>query len=130
MRKVDVSAYSAQKPRKIKPEKVDLGDLPPIQKPPPKPKTDKVQTHNRAKAQSHKPTDAQSHESTNVQNHKRANVHDYRPIVRKTLDLFLDQSEMIETWRARMRRDRGGRSVTQGEAAREVFDFFKEAKGL
>ena len=30
MRKVDVSAYSAKTPRRIKPEKINLGDLPPI----------------------------------------------------------------------------------------------------
>jgi hypothetical protein len=127
MRKVDASASSSKAARRIKPEKVSLGDLPPIQAPPKRPQTPSLE---RAKAHSHKSTNVQKHKRTDAQKHKRANVHDYRPIVRKTLDLFLDQIEMIETWRARMRRDKGGKSVTQGEAVRDIFDFFKEAKDL
>jgi hypothetical protein len=34
MRNVDLSAYSSQKTTRIQPEKVDLGDLPPIEHPP------------------------------------------------------------------------------------------------
>ena len=33
MRKVDTASYSAKQPRRVKPEKVDLGELPPIEKP-------------------------------------------------------------------------------------------------
>jgi hypothetical protein len=33
MRKVDATVYSAKEPHRVKPEKVDLGDLPPIEKP-------------------------------------------------------------------------------------------------
>lgn len=130
MKKIDMGAYSAQQPRRIKPEAVDLGDLPPIQAPPAQRKTADAPTHVGAKAQSHTRTDAQTHEGTSAQSHERANVHDYRPIVRKTLDLYLDQIELIETWRALKRRESGGRSVTQGEVAREIFDFFKEAHDL
>lgn len=128
MRQVDVTAYTSHKPRKIKPEKVDLGDLPPIRKA--AAKTKQAQAHVRADAPKQESTDARVHESTAVPTHERADVHGYRPIVRKTLDVYLDQIELIETWRARRRRDRGGRSVTQGEVVREIFDFFKEAKGL
>lgn len=34
MRNVDLSAYSSQKPNRIQPEKVNLGELPPIERPP------------------------------------------------------------------------------------------------
>jgi hypothetical protein len=36
MRNVDLSAYSAKAPRRIRPEVVNLGQLPPIQKPTPR----------------------------------------------------------------------------------------------
>ena len=130
MKKVDMGAYSAKQPTRIKPEAVDLGDLPPIQAPSPKQKPADVQKHDGAIAQTHKGTDAPSHESTEAHRHERANVHDYRPIVRKTLDVFLDQIEMMDTWRARKRREGGGRSVTQGEVVREILDFFKQAHDL
>jgi hypothetical protein len=66
MRKVDATVYSAKKPHRVTPEKVDLGDLPPIEKP-----TDK-QAEQQEKPGNRDTTTPRYHDTTASVGEKRA----------------------------------------------------------
>lgn len=72
-------------------------------------------------------TNERLNERTDEQTNERSNVQDYRPIARKSYDIYLDQSEWIDEWAIKQQR-KLGRHVTKGEVVREIIDFFFQKK--
>ena len=76
-----------------------------------------------APAKSHKDERLNAH--TNEHLHERTTVQGYRSIVRRSFDVFHDQSQWIDML-ALQRQSGRGSHVTKGEVVREVIDFYFE----
>ncbi len=68
-----------------------------------------------------------TNEQMNERPSERSNVQDYRTIIRKSYDIFVDQATMIDEWAIKQQR-KAGKHITKGEVMREIIDFFFQKK--
>lgn len=85
------------------------------------------QTNTRTVEQMNVRTNERLNERTVEQTNERSTVQDYRPIARKSYDIYIDQAEMIDEWAIKQQR-KLGRHVTKGEVMREIIEFFFQKK--
>lgn len=140
MRDVDLSAYSSQQPSRIKPEKMDLGELPPIEPVRSKPKSDQlaptsepettVSQSPTKEAQSERNTDRSS-ERTELRTEVRSENRSVTlPLKRRTKRYSFEfyEDQIVKLKQLKIQAEMDGESITLSDMARIAMDEYLQDK--
>ena len=117
-----MSAYSSKKPRHIEPEKVDLGDLPPLHKSVVKPskETTESQPEEPNTVRSYDRTDVPSERTDGGNVRREAGSFGRRNTKRHPFEIYEDQLVSLQRLKASLVLE--GKQVAMAEMVREAID--------
>lgn len=140
MRNVDLSAYSSQKPR-IQPEKVNLGDLPPIERPADEVHLSPPDTRNAQPGVVPAATEPVEAERNNARTSERTEIRtEFRsenrsvvlPVKRRTKRYSFEfyEDQIVRLKQLKIKAEMEGESLSLSDMARIAFDEYLKDKAV